>query len=225
MQHSSDTNTIPRKVQARNRLFDMDQVCKVEIEEEITCPIDALKEEKEEGWNLAEVDTSTFITLKNVPPRVSTAEAYINVTHGLSPEWKYFIGNNLLDWITVYESEDLTRPISVEIKFPKKISYTADVRVESIESDEVKGFCEEHDLLQYLISVIDMVREFFPTIQELSLEKEEDPESGEEWIVIDINVRGGIEEVLENYNNYITMFVSVIPCSEREKIILSYNIL
>lgn len=226
MANSIDTDRIiPSKVQARNRLLNIDQVCEVAVEEEEkTYPIESLEEER--GYFI-EVNTNTLLTLKNASSIVivNTAEAYTNVTHGLSSEWKSFTGNMLLVCATLYESKDWIRHVSVEIKVPKKVSYTVDDRVEGIESEEVKRFCEEHGLMQYLISAIDIVRKCFPTIQELFLEKEEDPESGEEWIVIDITVGGEIEEVLENYNNYITMFVSGIPWPAREKIILSYNIL
>lgn len=92
-------------------------------------------------------------------------------------------------------------------------------------SIEVKKFCEGHGIQRYLQSAISLAKEYFPFIQELTLEVEGDPESNEEWVTIDITVEGNIEEIIENYDNYISKFISIIPWPEREKIILSYNII
>ena len=145
MPHSSDTNTIPRKVQARNRLLSMGQVCKVAMEEEeVTCPIEVLKEEKEERGYLVGNWTNTLITLNEVPSNVGIAEAYARMTDRvrsdwerfdeLGPEWKLFTGTNFLKCVLIYDGEGLTGTVTVKIEVPEKISYTVDDRVEGIES-------------------------------------------------------------------------------------------
>ncbi len=92
-------------------------------------------------------------------------------------------------------------------------------------SPEVGSFCSQNGILQYVRPTISLIEKCFPTLKEYHLEIENDPESDEEWLTIDITVEGEVKEILKNYNSYITMFVSEIPWPEREKIILSYNIL
>ncbi len=92
-------------------------------------------------------------------------------------------------------------------------------------TDEILRFCFRHYIVKHLRPIISLIEKSFPAFQEPCLEIEEDPESDEEWLTIDITVEGEVDEILECYNNYITAFVSSVPWPEREKIRLSYNII
>lgn len=80
-------------------------------------------------------------------------------------------------------------------------------------------------LRQYLQTAFDIIYQSFPLIRELRLLQEQDPETDEEWLLIDITVDGEIEEVLDSYDNYVKKWISSVPSSVRKNISLSYNIL
>jgi hypothetical protein len=103
---------------------------------------------------------------------------------------------------------------------------TIEVKVLKCEvTNEALSFCSHHGVLQYLLPTIDLIEKCFPSLQEdISLEIVEDPESDEEWLTFNIDVKGEVEEILEDYDNYTTMFVSEVPCPERDKFRLLYNI-
>jgi N-6 DNA Methylase len=79
-------------------------------------------------------------------------------------------------------------------------------------------------LRQYLKKALDIIYQSFPLIRDLRLLQEQDPETDEEWLLIDITVDGGIEEILDSYDNYVKKWVFSVPSSVRENIRLSYNI-
>ncbi len=79
-------------------------------------------------------------------------------------------------------------------------------------------------LRQYLQTAFDIIYQSFPLIRKLRLLQEQDPETDEEWLLIDITVDGEIEEILDSYDDYVKKWVSSVPSSVRENIRLSYNI-
>lgn len=89
---------------------------------------------------------------------------------------------------------------------------------------EVRRFCAKHGIEQYLSSTIELVKSCFEDIRELYLEIEEDPETGEEWLSINVTVAGTIEEVLASYEQYTSRLLSRVPWPQRSKFRLSYNI-
>ena len=208
MPHSSDTNTIPRKVQVRNRLLGIDQVCKVAMEEEeVTCPIEVLKEEKEERGYLVGNWTNTLITLNEVPSNVGIAEAYARMTDRvrsdwerfdeLGPEWKLFTGTNFLKCVLIYDGEGLTGTVTVKIEVPEKTSYTVDDRVEGIESEEVKRFCSEHGLEDTIYNYTNIICNVFKNVTRITLSIVSDPEIEDmEKIKLNISIKEDIETML-----------------------------
>jgi len=77
---------------------------------------------------------------------------------------------------------------------------------------------------EYLQTTFDIIYQSFPLIRKLRLLQEQDPETDEEWLLIDITVDGEIEEILDGYDGYVKKWVSSVPSSVRENIRLSYNI-
>ena len=69
-------------------------------------------------------------------------------------------------------------------------------------SDEPTSFCSEHGLLSYIPVAIELIERCFPSLQELHLLHEQDPETEEEWLVLDITTRGDEKQVLEAYDRY-----------------------
>jgi len=58
----------------------------------------------------------------------------------------------------------------------------------------------------------------------VELQPEKDRDRGDEWLVLDFEIAGEIDEILERYDKYIDIWVKLAPWPEREKIRLSYNI-
>jgi len=91
-------------------------------------------------------------------------------------------------------------------------------------SPEVERFCAQQGLTPHLSVALDLVRRCFPCEQEPTLETEQDPETGEEWVAIDIMVRADAGGFLECYDKYTDEFVARIPWPERDKIRLAYRL-
>jgi hypothetical protein len=89
---------------------------------------------------------------------------------------------------------------------------------------EITDFCKKKGIFEYLKVAIDIIRESFTSVRQWSLLPEQDPETGEKWLLIDIAVDGTADEILEAYDRYIDQWVSATPESAREGIKLSYRI-
>lgn len=96
---------------------------------------------------------------------------------------------------------------------------------EALVSAELLDFCSRQGLLPYLPVSVELAKACFSSIQDLHLQQEHDPETGEEWLVIDIVIRGDEEQILNAYDRYTDLWVSAVPWPERNKIRLSYNII
>jgi hypothetical protein len=90
--------------------------------------------------------------------------------------------------------------------------------------DDVAVFCRRKGLLTYVPMATDLVTTCFG-LHEMSFEIEIDPETGEDWLVIHVEVRGNRHDVLAAYRNYSRQWVRSVPWPERNLICLSYNIL
>jgi hypothetical protein len=92
-------------------------------------------------------------------------------------------------------------------------------------SPEILQFCSRQRILGYVPTAINLLGRSFPSISELKIDLEKDPETGEEWLVLNVTIQGEVDEVLNNYDNYTIHWVSLVPWPERHKIRLSYNII
>lgn len=93
------------------------------------------------------------------------------------------------------------------------------------QTDNLYDFCIRHDLSFYLSMAIGLMRDSFPSLKRFSLQLELDPDTSEEWILIDFDVKGEIEEILEEYDRYTDRWVKAAPWPQRDKIRTSFNIL
>lgn len=90
---------------------------------------------------------------------------------------------------------------------------------------EIIEFCSRERITSYLPTAINSIERNFPSISELKIEVEQDPETDEEWLVLNVTIRGEVDEVLSQYDKYIDYWVSTVPWPERQKIRLLYNII
>ena len=87
------------------------------------------------------------------------------------------------------------------------------------------AYCLQHGLRHYLLLAIDLIHQCFSSVDACHLRLEQDPETGEEWLVLDITLQEDVEEVLANCDAYTDRWVSQVPWPEREKIQLVYNVI
>ncbi len=64
-------------------------------------------------------------------------------------------------------------------------------------SDEVREFCERHALFGHLAKALELAREYFTIVGEPVIRWEHDPENDDEYLVITIQVQGGVSENVE----------------------------
>jgi hypothetical protein len=64
-------------------------------------------------------------------------------------------------------------------------------------SDEVREFCERHALFGHLAKPLELAREHFTIVGEPVVVFEQDPDNGEEYLVIEIQILGTVSECVE----------------------------
>jgi hypothetical protein len=113
-----------------------------------------------------------------------------------------------------------------------KLTNSDDVVEASLDLDEDSGpsadlldFCSQQGTLPHLSVALDLIEACFSSIQNLCLQPEQDPETGEEWLVLDITIQGDEEQILDAYSRYTDRWISTVPWPERNKIRLAYNII
>ena len=90
---------------------------------------------------------------------------------------------------------------------------------------EILHFCSRQGIFKYLPTAIDLLEKCFPSIEDVHMQEEQDPETGDQWLTLNFTTQGKIGEVLDKYDKYTHEWVSLVPWPERHKIRLSYNII
>lgn len=92
-------------------------------------------------------------------------------------------------------------------------------------SQDILRFCSQEAILQYLFIAVDLIERCFSSVQKLELQREQDPDTEEEWLVFEVIIQGEVDDVLGDYDKYTDAWVSLVPWPERSKIRLSYHII
>jgi hypothetical protein len=92
-------------------------------------------------------------------------------------------------------------------------------------SGDEKEFCQRHGVLQYIPEALKIIKCSFSNINTIYTELLQDPDSNEQWLVINVEVKGEIEDILDMYDKYTGEWVSRVPWPQRGKIRLSYIII
>lgn len=90
---------------------------------------------------------------------------------------------------------------------------------------KVMAFCTQHRLFDALSTVMHLLQCYFHKIQKALLQLEQDPESGEEKLIVDITLHGDIDEVLASYDTYTRQWVDAVPWPQRDYFRLSYDVI
>jgi len=131
---------------------------------------------------------------------------------------------NLADDLVVYGAEStssmefMTQPGNYTI-------YRAVTPNEPPLSEKLSDFCTFHGLAAHLRGAIGLLKSSFPSVERLNLQLERDPETGDEWILIEFDVSGDVDEVLQKYDHYTDLLVKSVPWPERDRIRIAYNII
>lgn len=133
------------------------------------------------------------------------------------------IKNNIHEGYSVYPAKDIART-HLGAEPGRLIAFSTASPYEIPLSEELFSFCFRHNMLGSLQVSVRLIRTCFPSVREVRLQPERDPDTGEEWLVLDFGIVGEIEEILDRYDKYTDLWVKSVPWPEREKIRLSYNI-
>ncbi|MBM3224892.1 MAG: hypothetical protein FJZ47_13965 [Candidatus Tectomicrobia bacterium] len=90
---------------------------------------------------------------------------------------------------------------------------------------KVADFCTQHGLFESLATTIHLVQHCFHKVQEAHVQLEQDPELGEEKLIVDLTLHGDIDEVLASYDQYTRQWVDAVPWPTRDYFRLSYDVI
>lgn len=91
-------------------------------------------------------------------------------------------------------------------------------------SEEVLQFCSHHRLFGYLQLAVKLVDECFASVVSVAVEKEYDPESEDEWLLLTAQLHEQVDTVLRQYDTFTRRFVSSVPWPHRNKIRFNYDL-
>lgn len=90
---------------------------------------------------------------------------------------------------------------------------------------DISAFCTRLGIKKYLPIAVRIVAESFPTAGEVEIHPESDPESGEDWLVLQIAVSGTRTEIRRQYDRYVARKIEQIPWPQRDAIrLLHYRV-
>jgi hypothetical protein len=133
------------------------------------------------------------------------------------------IKNKIHEDYSVYPAKDITRT-HLGAEPGQLIAFSTASPYETPLSEDLFSFCFRQNIFGSLQVSVGLIRTCFPSVREVMLQPERDPDTGEEWLVLDFGIVGEIEEILNRYDKYTDLWVKSVPWPEREKIRLSYNI-
>lgn len=91
--------------------------------------------------------------------------------------------------------------------------------------DEVWSFVRANDLLPHLETAIQLTRKIFPTLRELTLAYEPDPELPFfNAIIIYARATGTVEALFEQETSYIRSFIRDIPYEQSHRIVMLLSV-
>ena len=73
------------------------------------------------------------------------------------------------------------------------------------------AYCLQHGLRHYLLLAIDLIHQCLSSVEACHLRLEQDPETGEEWLGLDVTLQEDVEEVLANCDAYTDRWLRRFP--------------
>lgn len=91
------------------------------------------------------------------------------------------------------------------------------------EDPGVPEFCARRGITAYLERAVHIALATLSPVNGARVTLEEDMETGDQYAVINLDVRGSTAEVLRTYRQYLARIVAAIPAERAEAIRLAYN--
>jgi hypothetical protein len=82
------------------------------------------------------------------------------------------------------------------------------------DSDEVIEFCQRHAIESYLVQAKELAARLFPHVARIRIELEEDPEDGDQCLVMDVLAGGDEEECFNAHKNYLSIWANSVGWPE-----------
>jgi hypothetical protein len=89
--------------------------------------------------------------------------------------------------------------------------------------EDSRAFCKNHQLEAALGSALQLTKLHFASIREIKCQLREDPDNGEQWLTLSVQVAATIPEAVESYRHYAADWVKSAPWPQRGMVRLSYN--
>jgi hypothetical protein len=169
----------------------------------------------------------------HVPGLVRSKDNTASVKSSLEWEMLLNVPSNLLSFLSKrrqlvlngYTYETIVEPEEIEL-LRCVVKTLATSRSFAIPlSREAEAFCCQQGIREYVTLVSSLLNQCFSDIRDVDSEVLQDPDTGDRLLVIHMEVKGEIEEILDMYDKYTEEIISRIPWPERGKINLSYIII
>jgi hypothetical protein len=91
-------------------------------------------------------------------------------------------------------------------------------------SEDVREFCERHNLLGHLAKALELARRYFNIVGDPVIQWEHDPENDDEYLVLEIEVRGSVSEYVDAVSQFAGAWTQFAALPEVRLIRLSPDI-
>jgi hypothetical protein len=92
-------------------------------------------------------------------------------------------------------------------------------------SEDVREFCERHNLSGHLAKALEFARRYFSIVGDPVILWEHDPENDDEYLVLEIEVRGSVSECVQAHVRYVGEWTQFATLPEVRLIRLSPDII
>lgn len=89
---------------------------------------------------------------------------------------------------------------------------------------EVRAFCAQCGITAHVEQAIALAKRVFQPAELPTLTLEQDMETADRYVVINVEASGNSDQVLRANKQYIRGFIAAVPAARRAKIRLSYNV-
>jgi hypothetical protein len=137
------------------------------------------------------------------------------------------IGNDPSDWFSDNIKISIQEPIEYSVwndLHPTETTKVTDLNAIAglMLLKEVIDYSEFRGLSDYLQFAIEAIKNVFGQDIKLTISKDSDPEINEEWINIEIQAEGNVQNIINKYNHVIELWVQHIPWPQRSMIRFSF---
>jgi hypothetical protein len=90
-------------------------------------------------------------------------------------------------------------------------------------SEEVTEFCHRHAIESDLAKAEELATRLFPHVVRIRIELEEDPEDGDQYLVLEVLAKGGEDECFNAHKRYLSNWANSVDWPEVRLIRMIYD--